>query len=141
MPADSLPIEQRVRYEEMMLEQAQHMQAIVSDLLTLSTLESSPSAETAAVPLNCVIEQALHRVQALSNGQHVFVTNIDDNLWLEGPRRAGLGGRQSTDQCRALHAQRRHHYHLLVYERRRLCYLFGARHRDWHCSSRHSTFD
>lgn len=84
MPADSLPIEQRVRYEQMMLEQAQHMQAIVSDLLTLSTLESSPSAETTAVPLNCVIEQALHRVQALSNGQHVFVNNIDENLWLEG---------------------------------------------------------
>lgn len=84
MPADSLPVEQRVRYEEMMLEQAQHMQAIVSDLLTLSTLESSPTAEATAVPLNCVIEQALHRVQALSNGQHVFVNNVDENLWLEG---------------------------------------------------------
>ncbi|NLJ62606.1 MAG: phosphate regulon sensor histidine kinase PhoR [Alcaligenaceae bacterium] len=84
MPADSLPMEQRVRYEQMMLEQAQHMQAIVSDLLTLSTLESSPTAENTAVPLNCVIEQALQRAKALSDGQHVFVTYIDDNLWVEG---------------------------------------------------------
>ena len=44
LPTESLPVEQRMRYEQMMLEQAQHMQAIVSDLLTLSTLESSPSA-------------------------------------------------------------------------------------------------
>lgn len=84
LPTESLPVEQRMRYEQMMLEQAQHMQAIVSDLLTLSTLESSPSAENTAVPLNYVIEQALQRVQALSNGQHEFETHIDDKLWLEG---------------------------------------------------------
>lgn len=84
LPTESLPVEQRMRYEQMMLEQAQHMQAIVSDLLTLSTLESSPSAENTAVPLNYVIEQALQRVQALSNGQHDFETHIDDKLWLEG---------------------------------------------------------
>ncbi|WP_269900636.1 phosphate regulon sensor histidine kinase PhoR [Paenalcaligenes faecalis] len=84
LPTESLLVEQRMRYEQMMLEQAQHMQAIVSDLLTLSTLESSPSAENTAVPLNYVIEQALQRVQALSNGQHDFETHIDDKLWLEG---------------------------------------------------------
>ena len=31
-----------------------------------------------------MIEQALQRVQALSNGQHDFETHIDDKLWLEG---------------------------------------------------------
>lgn len=84
MPADSLPAEQRQRYEQMMLEQAQHMQAIVSDLLTLSTLESAPSAESHAVPLDGVIDRALQRAHALSAGQHVFVSNIDTTLWLEG---------------------------------------------------------
>lgn len=84
MPANSLPIEQRQRYEQMMLEQAQHMQAIVSDLLTLSTLESAPTAENHAVPLDHVIDRALQRAQALSAGQHVFVSNVDQTLWLEG---------------------------------------------------------
>lgn len=84
MPTDSLPIEQRMRYEEMMLEQAQHMQAIVSDLLTLSTLESSPTADYSPVAFNHVIEQALHRAYALSDGQHVFINHLDENLYLEG---------------------------------------------------------
>lgn len=84
MPADSLSAEQRVRYEQMMLEQAQHMQAIVADLLTLSTLESSPSSENTAVAVPYLIEQALVRAQAISNDQHVFVTALDDRIWIEG---------------------------------------------------------
>lgn len=84
MPADSLSEEQRARYEQMMLEQAQHMQAIVADLLTLSTLESSPSSQNSVVPIPHLIEQALIRAQALSNGQHVFVTSLDERIWIEG---------------------------------------------------------
>ncbi|GGE57603.1 phosphate regulon sensor histidine kinase PhoR [Paenalcaligenes hominis] len=84
MPADSLGIEQRARYEQMMIEQAQHMQAIVADLLTLSTLESSPTADQSAIAVTHLIEQALTRAHALSEGQHVFVTALDDTLWIEG---------------------------------------------------------
>lgn len=84
MPADSLSTEQRERYEQMMIEQAQHMQAIVADLLTLSTLESSPTSESTPVAVPHLIEQALIRAQALSNGQHIFVNALDDQLWLEG---------------------------------------------------------
>src|SRR3546814_10778064 len=45
MPEGSLTAEQRVRYQALLLEQAQRMPAIVADLLTLSTLESSPHVE------------------------------------------------------------------------------------------------
>lgn len=84
MPADSIPAEQRHRYEQMMLEQAQHMQALVADLLTLSTLESSPSSEHTSVAIPQLIEQALSRAHALSNDQHVFATSLDEGLYIEG---------------------------------------------------------
>lgn len=84
MPADSLTHEQRERYQDMMLEQAQRMQALVADLLTLSTLESSPSAQGVPVHLGTLIHTALKQAKVLSNGQHVFVSNIADNLWVSG---------------------------------------------------------
>lgn len=84
MPYDAVSIEQRQRYEEMMLEQAHHMQAIVSDLLTLSTLESSPSAENTIVPMPQLIEQAIQQVTALSQGKHHFIHEIDPNLCIDG---------------------------------------------------------
>lgn len=84
IPPDSLTAEQRVHYEQLMYEQAQHMQALVSDLLTLSTLESSPIAENVPVNLGRLIHQALQRAQALSDGQHVFINQINDAIWIEG---------------------------------------------------------
>ena len=85
MPDTSISIEQRKHYEQLMLEQAQHMRAIVSDLLTLSTLESTaPTATSAPVDVHRLIQQALQRVNVLSNGQHIFETHIDEQLWLEG---------------------------------------------------------
>lgn len=84
MPTESLSEEQRQRYEQMMLEQAQHMQAIVADLLTLSTLESSPPTEGRPVRMSQIINQALDQAKALSDGQHVFVHNIDPALCIVG---------------------------------------------------------
>lgn len=84
MPTESISIKQRLHYEKLMLDQVQHMQAIVSGLLTLSTLESSPNAESAVLLLPRLIEQSLQRVQALDEGQHVFVNHIDEDLCLEG---------------------------------------------------------
>src|SRR5690606_10306186 len=51
MPAEALSDEQREQYLTTMHEQAQRMQAIVEDLLTLSTLESSPGSDPRAVNL------------------------------------------------------------------------------------------
>ncbi|MFC3340509.1 phosphate regulon sensor histidine kinase PhoR [Paracandidimonas soli] len=84
MPPESLTSEQRERYQDMMLEQAQRMQALVADLLTLSTLESSPSAQGSPVRLDTVINTALQQAKVLSNGQHVFVTNITEGLCVSG---------------------------------------------------------
>ncbi|MGE8548820.1 phosphate regulon sensor histidine kinase PhoR [Alcaligenes sp. Marseille-Q7550] len=84
MPPESLTPEQRQRYETMMLEQTRHMQSIVADLLTLSTLESSPTVEGETVQVSNLIQSALKQGEALSGGQHTFVTNLDPNLAIQG---------------------------------------------------------
>ena len=84
LPPESLSTEQRERYEQMMLEQAQHMQAIVADLLTLSTLESSPPTEGRPVRMSQIISQALDQAQVLSDGQHEFIQNVDPTLCIVG---------------------------------------------------------
>src|SRR5690606_19113078 len=84
MPEGSLDGEQRQRYLAMMLEQAQRMQAIVADLLTLSTLESSPNMEGEPVRMSTLIHTALQQARVLSKDQHVFVESIDENLCING---------------------------------------------------------
>src|SRR3546814_7086575 len=84
MPEGSLTAEQRVRYQALMLEQAQRMQAIVADLLTLSTLESSPHVEGEPVRMGALIHTALQQGRILSNDQHVFVENVAEDLYNTG---------------------------------------------------------
>ncbi len=84
MPAESLTEEQKERYQALMMEQAQRMEAIVADLLTLSTLESSPSSSGKPVRLEPVIRTALEQAKILSNGQHVFVVNLAHDLCITG---------------------------------------------------------
>lgn len=84
MPAESLSAEQRERYQTLMLEQAQRMEAIVADLLTLSTLESSPHADGEPVGMATIIHTALRQARILSKGQHVFVENIAEDLSIIG---------------------------------------------------------
>jgi two-component system phosphate regulon sensor histidine kinase PhoR len=84
MPDESLTAEQKARYQNLMLEQAQRMQAIVADLLTLSTLESSPTAGGEPVRMSSIIHTALQQGHILSNNQHVFVENIADDLCITG---------------------------------------------------------
>lgn len=84
MPEGSLSREQNEHFHTLMFEQAQRMQAIVTDLLTLSTLESSPTAEGEPVPMGRVIKNALAQARILSNGQHVFVVNVADDLGIRG---------------------------------------------------------
>jgi phosphate regulon sensor kinase PhoR len=83
-PPDSLTSEQRLHYVSLMQEQAKRMEAIVSDLLTLSTLESTPSAEGETVDMPALVENALNQGRMLSREQHTFVSNIDPSLMLQG---------------------------------------------------------
>lgn len=84
LPAENITPEQRSHYEQIMLEQAQHMQAIVADLLTLSTLESSPSIEGRPVRMDQLINQAIEQATILSDGHHTFIQNLDPALCLMG---------------------------------------------------------
>jgi len=84
MPAEALPAEQRDQYLGMMHEQAQRMQAIVEDLLTLSTLESSPSADPTAVDMTQLLQTARQQIEALSGGRHAFEWHVDERLHLLG---------------------------------------------------------
>ncbi|AZG07030.1 phosphate regulon sensor histidine kinase PhoR [Pigmentiphaga sp. H8] len=80
MPAEALSDEQREQYMKLMLDQAQRMQAIVADLLTLSTLESSPTTDPQPVNMPALIETALSQARALSGGRHEIVGEIDEGL-------------------------------------------------------------
>lgn len=84
MPAGSISAEQKEQYHALMVEQTGRMQAIVDDLLTLSTLESSPSSGGEPVRVSALIETALKQAHSLSKDQHVFVVNIDQDLCIAG---------------------------------------------------------
>lgn len=84
IPREAIEEQQRLKYLDMMLEQAQRMQAIVADLLTLSTLESSPTAGGDTVAMPEIIRKAFEQGKILSNGQHVFLTDVDEELRLNG---------------------------------------------------------
>ncbi len=84
MPAEAIEPEQREQYMNMMQEQALRMQSIVADLLTLSTLESSPSAEPRPVNMSALLESVRQQAEALSGGRHTFVWDVDPALDLLG---------------------------------------------------------
>lgn len=84
MPDDALSAEQREQYLGLMHEQALRMQAIVEDLLTLSTLESSPGSDPQAVNMQALLQNARKQAEALSNERHHFSWNIDAALDLLG---------------------------------------------------------
>lgn len=84
MPAEALPAEQREQYMGLMHEQAQRMQAIVEDLLTLSTLESSPGSDPLPVRMDQLMQTARQQIEALSGGRHAFSWHIDETLDLLG---------------------------------------------------------
>ncbi|WP_397473939.1 phosphate regulon sensor histidine kinase PhoR [Pusillimonas sp.] len=84
IPAQSITDEQREQYHTLMTDQARRMQAIVDDLLTLSTLESSPSSQGVPVKVSNLIDIALQRAHSLSKDQHVFVENVNTELYVTG---------------------------------------------------------
>lgn len=84
MPADALSADERRHYLTLMAQQAHNMQALVADLLTLSSLESTPNSEGAPVPMAELIRTALEQARVLSGGQHQFISHLDESLGLLG---------------------------------------------------------
>jgi len=83
-PAGALSEQQREHFFGLMSEQAQRMQALVTDLLTLSDLETSPSAEFTTVGITQLLEVARTQIEALSAGRHRWEWNIEPDVSLAG---------------------------------------------------------
>lgn len=83
-PEGALSGQQREQYFGLMAEQAQRMQALVTDLLTLSDLETSPSAEFASVRVTRLIDTARTQIEALSGGRHHWDWQIESGVDLAG---------------------------------------------------------
>ena len=84
LPHEALTKEQRKQYEDLMHEQAQRMLAIVADLLTLSTLESTEVTEKSAVQLAPIIDKAAVQAQSISRESHAFDFEVDPQLSVTG---------------------------------------------------------
>lgn len=84
LPEEAVSADQRRHYLELMAQQAHNMQALVADLLTLSSLETTPNGPGNPVPAPALIRTALTQCQALSNGQHRFDVQVDDELQVLG---------------------------------------------------------
>lgn len=83
-PEGALTAEQTTQYFGLMREQAKRMQSIVSDLLTLSNLETSPLAEQMVVNMDELVDGLRQQIEALSAGRHRFEWDIEPNLNLLG---------------------------------------------------------
>lgn len=83
-PPGALSEEQTQQYFGLMREQAKRMQSIVSDLLTLSNLETSPVAEQVLVNAGEMIDGLRQQIEALSAGRHQFDWEIEPGLNLLG---------------------------------------------------------
>ncbi len=83
-PLSELNQEQRQEYLRLMMVQAEHMRALVSDLLTLSSLESTPGDGHEPLAAAPIIHQAIKQGQALSQGAHHFQIDLDDDLSIMG---------------------------------------------------------
>lgn len=84
LPAEALSQEQVDHYGDLMREQAYRMQAIVSDLLTLSTLESSQLSGGDTFKLSSLINVAARQAETLSNNRHNFDYEINPDLTVFG---------------------------------------------------------
>lgn len=83
-PREALSAQQQAQYIELMHDQAQRMQAIVGELLTLSDLESSEVAARDDLPMAAIFETAQQQALALSKGRHQFEWDIDASLNIQG---------------------------------------------------------
>lgn len=76
--------DERQRYLGLMAEQSRRMQAIVQDLLTLSSIESAPPPANDMVDMASLIDKLGRDAEALSAGKHVIVVDSDGHGDLRG---------------------------------------------------------
>jgi two-component system phosphate regulon sensor histidine kinase PhoR len=84
MPEEALSAAQRARYLDLMQDQSARMQALIADLLTLSSLESSPVDEPRRVAVAPLIQRLREQIEALSAGRHRFTWAVDAHWDLLG---------------------------------------------------------
>ena len=122
----SLPLdeEERVRYLGLMSQQAQRMQTLVSDLLTLSRLEGSPSPGQgdwveADELLNHVVQEARGLSATIAEPAHeIVVESVSAAQDFGCQDRVAERHVQLAQQCGALHPRRRHDHGGLAHARR-----------------------
>ena len=76
--------DEQQRYLALMAEQSKRMQAIVQDLLTLSSIESAPPPEDEQVDMVSLLDKLRRDAEALSAGKHVIVVDSDGHGDLRG---------------------------------------------------------
>ncbi len=83
-PKGALSEEQSQQYLKLMHEQALRMEALVADLLTLSALETSLSADRNTVHMSTLIDSARQQAESLSGGRHTLIWEIEPDLNILG---------------------------------------------------------
>ncbi|HLR12301.1 MAG TPA: phosphate regulon sensor histidine kinase PhoR [Burkholderiaceae bacterium] len=76
--------QERQHYLQLMDDQAGRMQRTVSDLLTLSTLESTPHANGKLLEFETLVGPLIEQARILSDGRHQFELDIENGLTLVG---------------------------------------------------------
>lgn len=79
-----VPDDERQRYLGMMAEQSERMQAIVRDLLALSSIESSPPPGNATMDMASLVDRLRRDAEALSAGRHEIVVEQVEAIDLKG---------------------------------------------------------
>ena len=72
------------RYLDLMEEQSRRMRRLVEDLLTLSSLESSPPPPDEPIDMHAMVERLAADARALSKGRHVVEVENETELDLAG---------------------------------------------------------
>ena len=83
-PKGALTEEQSQHFLKLMHDQALRMEALVADLLTLSALETSLSADRHTIHMSTLIDSARQQAESLSGGRHTFVWDIEPDLNILG---------------------------------------------------------
>jgi two-component system phosphate regulon sensor histidine kinase PhoR len=83
-PKGAVTEEQSQHFLKLMHDQALRMEALVADLLTLSALETSLSADRFTVHMSTLIDSARQQAESLSGGRHLFIWEIESDLNILG---------------------------------------------------------
>lgn len=81
----NLPQQQQQEFIQLMQHESTRMLNLISDLLTLSSLENSPHDDNyrQATNLSELLQTITQSMQHISKGQHQINTHIEPNIWIE----------------------------------------------------------